>query len=229
MKILLYTSLYPNSLQIRHGIFVEQRLRHLLKYHPIEVKVVSPVPWFPFKHKIFGRYSMFAQVPKVETRHGIEVHHPRFLTIPVIGKYISPLLMAFFSYFRIKKIKSQGYEFDLIDAHFVYPDGVAGVILGKVFKKPVTITARGNDLSICPESLIPRRFIQWALKQSDATITVCKALATAAIDLGANSNNVHVMRNGVDLDMFHPPEDRDMSRAKAGLAGICPIMRRSFH
>ena len=173
MKILLYTSLYPNSLQIRHGIFVEQRLRHLLKSHDVKVKVVAPVPWFPFKHKIFGRYSMFARVPSIETRHGIEVHHPRYLTIPVIGKYIAPLLMAFFSYFRIKKIKRQGYDFTLIDAHFIYPDGVAGVILGKIFPKPDAITARGADLNLYPKWIIPRNFMQWTFRHCSALITVC--------------------------------------------------------
>lgn len=220
MNILLYTSLYPNSAQIRHGIFVEQRLRHLLKTHDLKVKVVAPVPWFPFKHQIFGKYGIYAQIPSTETRHGFEVHHPRFLTIPVIGKYISPLLMAFFSYFRISRIKNQGFDFGLIDAHFIYPDGAAGIILGKLFRKPVTMTARGNDLSICPESFIPRVFIKWALKQCAATITVCQALASTAYDLGANKESVHVMRNGVDLDLFHPPANREISRKKAGFDGF---------
>ena len=41
--------------------------------------------------------------------------------------------------------------FDLIDAHYVYPDGVAAVALGRAFRKPVVLTARGSDITQYPE------------------------------------------------------------------------------
>ena len=43
----------------------------------IETVVVAPVPWFPFKHKMFGDYAGFARVPKEEMRSGVRVLHPR--------------------------------------------------------------------------------------------------------------------------------------------------------
>lgn len=50
IRIVLLSSLYPNEQQPRHGIFVEQRLRHLLASSEIEAKVVAPVPWFWSAH-----------------------------------------------------------------------------------------------------------------------------------------------------------------------------------
>ena len=54
------------------------------------------------------------------------------------------------------------FRFDLIDAHYFYPDGVAAVLLGRSLGKPVVITARGTDLNLMPEFLVPRQLIRWA-------------------------------------------------------------------
>ena len=58
----------------------------------------------------------------------------------------------------IGRILDEGYDFDVIDAHYFYPDGVAVALLGKYFRKPVVISAPGTDINsieglkcvICP-------------------------------------------------------------------------------
>ena len=47
LKILAYSSLFPNIAQPRHGIFLEHRLAHLSCLPGVQVRVVAPVPWFP--------------------------------------------------------------------------------------------------------------------------------------------------------------------------------------
>jgi hypothetical protein len=54
-----------------HGIFVETRLRHLLASGEVETRVIAPVPWFPFRHNMFGDYAHYAAVPRQEVRNGI--------------------------------------------------------------------------------------------------------------------------------------------------------------
>jgi hypothetical protein len=70
LRILSFTTLYPNAAQPTHGVFVENRLRRLVESGQAAVTMVSPVPWFPFKGDRFGRYSTFAKVPREERRHG---------------------------------------------------------------------------------------------------------------------------------------------------------------
>ena len=41
-------------------------------------------------------------------------------------------------------------EVDAIDAHYLYPDGVAAVWLGRRLGLPVVLTARGTDVSLIP-------------------------------------------------------------------------------
>ena len=55
-------------------------------------------------------------------------------------------------------------KFDLIDAHYFYPDGVAAARLAKELNIPLLITGRGTDLTLIPQSPPERAQIQWAGK-----------------------------------------------------------------
>lgn len=206
MKILTFTTLYPNNIKSNHGVFVEQRLRNLLKIEGIEAKVIAPVPWFPLTSDKFGQYAQFAKVAKSEERYGIPISHPRYPLIPKIGMTVAPILMALALYPVLKKMLKQGEDFDLIDAHYFYPDGVAAAILGKMLNKPVVITARGTDINLIPKFHWPRKMIVWAARQAASIITVCQALKNELIVLGIDSAKIHALRNGVDLALFYPEE-----------------------
>jgi hypothetical protein len=73
IRILTFSTLFPNNAQPSHGIFVETRLRHLLKSGEVEAKVVAPVPWFPSAHERFGHYGAFARVAGNEERGGLDI------------------------------------------------------------------------------------------------------------------------------------------------------------
>lgn len=217
IRLLVFTSLYPNAAMPRHGVFVEERLRRLVGSGQIEATVVAPVPWFPFRHRRFGRYSTFAQVPRCERRHGIEVLHPRYPTIPKLGMHAAPGSM-FRAALPVLQRLASGTGFDLIDAHYFYPDGVAAVCLGKILRKPVVITARGSDVTWIPRYRRARRRIQWAAANASAIVAVSQALKGKLTDLGVAPSHISVLRNGVDLDRF-APRDREAVRAQLGLGG----------
>ena len=212
MKILTFTTLYPDSTRPAHGVFVENRLRHLVASGKIQSRVMAPVPWFPGRNGIWGSYSKYARVPAFEVWHGIEVEHPRYPLIPKIGMTSAPWLMAMALKKRVSRAIADGHEFDVIDAHFFYPDGVAAAMLGTSLGKPVVITARGTDINLFPEYFFPGRMIQWAARRAASIITVCQALKDRLIRLGIDENKITVLRNGVDLEMFQPGPDRISAR-----------------
>ena len=218
IKLLTFTSLYPNNEQPNHGIFVENRLRHLLDSGQFECKVIAPVPWFPFSGSSFGSYGRYAKIPRYENRHGIDIYHPRYLVIPKIGMTAAPLFMAI-ALLPVLKTILKTYPFDIIDAHYFYPDGVAAVAIGNILNKPVIVTARGTDLNLISQFLLPRKQIQWAARGSTALITVCQALKDRLVDLGIEDKKIHTLRNGVDLDLFCQPENRGLLKEQLGLSG----------
>jgi len=128
---------------------------------------------------------------------------------------LAPFLLAAFSFSAIRRIQRE-FDFDLIDAHYYYPDGVAAALLSRLLGKPLVITARGTDLNLIPEYAIPRHLILWAAGQADASIGVCKALMDRLCELGADPAKLLVLRNGVDLDLFRPIEPAK-ARTKLGL------------
>ena len=85
--------LIAHGSKVLAGIFVETRLRELLKSGEVDARVVAPVPWFPFRHEGFGVYAQHASAPSQEQRHGIEVLHPRYLAIPKLGMTPAPLTL----------------------------------------------------------------------------------------------------------------------------------------
>ena len=217
IRTLLFSTLYPNSTRPSHGIFVETRLRHLLASGQIETRVVAPAPWFPFRHPMFGEYARHAAVPRHEVRNGISVEHPRYLLLPKVGMNRAPHDLARAGLKAARRLIASGYDFDLIDAHYFYPDGVAATMIGKALGKPVVITARGTDINLIPQYPKPRQMILDAARDCAAMITVCAALKDAIVGLGGTAEKITVLRNGVDLNLFHQ-ENRNEARARFGLS-----------
>jgi len=222
MRILSFTTLYPNPSQPIHGVFVENRLRHLAATGKVEVRVVAPTPWFPFAGAWAGQYAKYASIPHRETRHGFQIHHPRYPTIPKIGMTIAPILLALATRATVARIIREGYDFDILDAHYFYPDGVAATLLGRWFNKPVVITGRGTDLNQIPAYALPRRQIQWAAANAAGMITVCEALKDSLVELGVSPTRVKALRNGVDLKTFSPlaADARAEARKTYGMTGF---------
>ena len=46
MKILVFTLTFPSRNLPVHGVFVKERMRHVAEF--CEMKIVNPIPWFPF-------------------------------------------------------------------------------------------------------------------------------------------------------------------------------------
>ena len=216
MQLLTYTSLYPSSAQAQHGIFVENRLRHITALPGINSRVMAPVPWFPLSGPGFGRYGCYATISDREERYGIDIRHPRYLVIPKIGMSMAPWLMYRGTKRMAAALCRDQVGFDVIDAHYFYPDGVAAAMLGRLLGRPVVISARGTDVNLLPDFALPRRQILWAAEQASAIIAVSEALKQRMIDIGIAAEKISVLRNGVDSDLF-APADREAVRSELGL------------
>lgn len=228
MKILTFTTLFPNAAKPHHGIFTETTLRHQLATGDVEAKVVAPIPWFPFSHEVFGEYGVFARAPEVEMRAGFEVFHPRYLALPKINMYSAPFSITRSAKPIIGRLLDEGYDFDVIDAHYFFPDGVAAVMLGKYFGKPVVISALGTDINVIMKNPLARQMMLWAGREAASMITVCEALKTTMVSLGMDGSRITPLRNGVDLELFKPV-DRDTTRQQLGVEGFTLLSVGHLH
>ncbi len=215
LSLLTVTTLFPNAIRPQHGRFVATRLAKLLATGEATADVIAPVPWMPswLRYAPAGRLDL---VPRRTTLDGLEVHHPRYFVVPKAGMSLSPTTLYRSLKQCLAKLLAEGRRYDLIDAHYFYPDGVAAVRLGRHFGIPVVVTARGSDLNLIPEFSAPRRMIREAAARADGLVTVCQALKDKLVELGTPAEGVTVLRNGVDLDLFKPG-DRSRVRRELGL------------
>lgn len=201
INVLVFTSLYPNHVSPHLGVFIKERMTRYAKSSGNSVRVVAPVPYFPpFK---WSRRYPFSQISHAEMIDGIEVCHPRYMMTPKVGMMWYGLLMFLSVLPRVSRIYRE-FKFDVIDAHFVYPDGFAAMLLGRWFKKPVVVSARGSDINQYKDFPVIRKLLLRTLHGVDRVIAVSQALKDTMVRLGVSSEHISVVPNGVDPGKFAP-------------------------
>jgi glycosyltransferase involved in cell wall biosynthesis len=213
MKILVFTSLYPNNMWPNHGVFIKERMTRFTQYEGCEIKVIAPVPYFP-AFNVNWRWK-FSRVARREMRDGIEVYHPRYLLTPKVGMTFYGWMM-FFSVLSLAKNIQKDFDFDLIDSHYVYPDGFAAIQLGRLLKKPVVVSARGSDVNLYGTFPLIRKLLQYVLRNADGVIAVSRALKQSMVQLGIPERRISSIPNGVDTETFYPML-KEQARRELGL------------
>jgi glycosyltransferase involved in cell wall biosynthesis len=206
-----------------HGIFTRYRVLALADFSSVEsVTVIAPVPSFPLPSISIWPYASLKSIPEKETFGPLAIYHPRYVNVPRLGMRIQPYLMAKSLISTVKKLMHDGYEFDVIDAYYFYPDGVAAAKLAREIGKPLVITAYGSDLSFIPKvSGYAAKQIHKSANQAGATTVVCQALANLLLELGVNKEKVHIIMHGVNLELFSPIKNRSELRKTLNMRGRC--------
>jgi glycosyltransferase involved in cell wall biosynthesis len=213
MRVLTFTSLFPNAVQPELGVFIYQRMSHFARRMGNEVEVVAPVPYCP-KWLPVERWRQMASVPKQGTMSGIEVHYARYPLLPKLMP-LHALLMYAGTFPVVRRLHAR-QSFDCIDAHYVYPDGMAAVLIGKQLGVPVVVSARGTDINVFPSFPLIRPMIRWTLKQASGVVAVSQSLKDRIVELGIATDKVQVIGNGTDTERFYPM-DRAAARKELGL------------
>lgn len=188
-------------------------MTHFAKLKGCEVKVVAPIPYFP-SIKLGSRWK-YSQVAKQELREGLEVYHPRYFMTPKVGMSLYGMKMFLSVLSAVRRIQNN-FDFDVIDAHYVYPDGFAGVLLGQCFRKPVVVSARGTDINLFQKFPLIRRLLQYALHRAHQAIAVSQSLGEEILRLGISEKKLTVIPNGVDIEKFCPAP-KEQARKKISL------------
>jgi len=209
MRVLVLSSTFPSSSQPTRGVFVRERIRRLGKR--CEVVVVAPVPWFPLNRWIRRER---ATVPAVEHQEGLTVYHPRFFSVPRYAKFLDGAFY-YLSLLAFTRRLRRTFPFEVIDAHFAFPDGLAATLLARTFSCPLVVTLRGTIVRLSGYRL-HRPQLRWVLRRADRVTAVSESLAGVAVGLGLPRERVRVIPNGVDTRTFMPM-DRVQARRLAGL------------
>ena len=232
-RLLVYSSLFPSAARPGAGLFIRERMFRVAARFPMVV--VSPVPWFPLQGLIRRWKPWFRpETTRHEQQQGIDVYYPRFLSFPGVLKSLDGLFMALGSLSLLWQLR-RTFRFNLIDAHFAFPDGDAATLLGRWFRVPVTITLRGTEVPLARYRLRRRRMLL-ALRRASRIFAVADSLKRHVTALGTPECKILVVGNGVDISKFYPLPQVD-AREHLQLTENVPILisvgglveRKGFH
>lgn len=200
-RVLVLTGVFPHSGQPHIGLFVRERMFRVADRLP--TSFVVPIPWFPGQ-SIIRRYrpGFRPPAPRRERQRGIDVLHPRFLSVPGIGKRWDGLLLALGALPTLRRLR-RNPGFDILDAHFGYPDGYAATLLGCWLNVPVTVTVRGNEEVIARNPSL-RPLLARGLRQAARVFSVSDSLRRLTGELGVDPAQAITIPNGVDSEKFFP-------------------------
>lgn len=201
MKIITLTTLYPNALQPRHGIFVKNRLQAMDEIDNFNRQVIAPLPYNPHLRAFTSRYKFYEELPDAEIIDGIKVFHPRYYTLP--GGYFVDNAASMVKAAE-ETFAHENLDCDLIDGQYLYPDGVAAYKLAKNHGLPLVLTARGSDVNHWMENKKARAQILEAIDYSSKVICVSDALKQSLISYGVPETKLTVINNGIDPEIFNP-------------------------
>ncbi|MDJ0643625.1 MAG: glycosyltransferase [Erythrobacter sp.] len=202
--VLSLSTLYPNAVNPRFGTFVARSLEGLANIGESEggwrVSVVNPIGLPPVA---FGRYRALSELEPLTREGGVTVHRPHFTLIPKIGARRNASAIAKAVLPLVEQIHAE-QPIDLIDAQFFFPDGPAAAMLAKHFDLPLSIKARGSDISLWGEHGFAREQIMEAAERATGLLAVSEALKRDMVAMGMPNDKIAVHYTGLDRDRFRP-------------------------
>lgn len=199
LRVLVVASLYPHAKNETIGLSTHRRTIELTKLCDVKVLALTDR----------------SDLPEAETLDGVEVFRPRWQRVPKLGVFVDGYRYAARAARAIRE-QCGGFEFDLIDAHWLYPDGFAALRLGRRLGKPVAVTGRGSDVNDYCSWWATRPFVRRTLRSADHLFAVSRRMKEAMVEAGATGERITVVPNGVDTALFHFGE-RDAARRTLGL------------
>ena len=218
MRLLALTNLFPNPYHPTRAPFNRRQLRGLSERH--DVRVIAPIGWVEeLKAQRAGKPSLPADRRLIQD--GLIVDHPRYYYPPKFGR------RWYGEFFRKSVAQTfdrvvKEFSPDIVLAPWAYPDGWAGVRLGKRYGLPVVVKCHGSDVLLLDENPSRRRPTQEAVRSADGVIAVSRHLAAHLQKLGVAPQRIRVVVDGVDRQLFRPGPKAD-ARRRLGLSDGPPV------
>ncbi|MEL6707515.1 MAG: glycosyltransferase [Pseudomonadota bacterium] len=218
---LVLATLYPNATNPRFGTFVARSMESLAGRGDWKVSVINPIGLPPLGlGALSERYRALQDLPERAEEGGVTVYRPRFTLIPKVGARRNAGAIAKAALPVAQAIHADT-AVDLVDAQFFFPDGPAAAPLAKALQRPLTIKARGSDITYWGGFDFAREQMREAAMEANGLLAVCGALADeAAATLSIPRKAIGVHYTGLDRDRFRPLGHTQLRAQLAGPLGF---------
>lgn len=200
LRVLVLSRAYPNNVTETLGVWARGVTRQVATF--AQVKVVAPVPYCPPLPGMPESFARFRRVDRHRWDGAVESIHPRFLLGPGYSTHSIESLLYLAGVSACVRRLRRDFPFDVIHAHFAYPDGVVAAHLGRKYRVPVVITEQNiwgpwmnQYASVC------RRAID-AVRSSARVIAISRSVQTTMERFTGPLDNLTIIPDGVDASEF---------------------------
>ncbi len=198
--VLALSTLYPNAVNPQFGTFVARSLEALAKRGEWRVTLVNPIGLPPLA---LGRYRPLAGLASVSVENGVTIHRPHFTLIPRIGARRNAAAIARAALPLVRQIHAET-PIDVLDAQFFFPDGPAAADIAQATGLPLSIKARGSDISFWGSRDFVRQQMLDAARAATGLLAVSRDLAGQMAAMGMDAGKITLHYTGLDRDRFRP-------------------------
>lgn len=217
LKIAMITTSFPLREQESSGVFVLRLVEALQTSSRSFVEVVTPAPSFPTPINLRQDITIktFRYAPR---RLQKLAHEPGGLPVAINSPHVIWLFPFLVSLFL--SCYSSGRRNDLIHANWSVLGAISGLI-GKLLKKPVVTTLRGEDISRSERSALFRYFLNSCLQTNRRIICVSEEMAVSLrARFPKHRDKVIFIPNGVSSEFFKIQRDYNQQKSPPTLTAI---------
>ncbi len=209
MRLLFFSNVHPNPLAPGKGTFNGALVRALGGQH--DVHVVCPVSWVD---RLRSRHIRLSPKP-VLVHPTVTASYPTFWYPPKILRSQFDRFLEWSVQRRLTR-DLKTFRPDAVLSYWAHPDGTVAVRIARRLGIPAVTMVGGSDVLLLGRDGQRRGVILNTLSQSDAVIAVSEDIAQKIVADGVSAEKVHVVRRGVNQELFHPG-DKLAARQKLGL------------
>jgi len=215
--VLVIARTFPNSQFPTLGIYT-QRLTDA-STAVARPTVIAAVPRTPPGMR-WGTFGRFRAVEREQERDGYRIVHPRILVGPGHRFHALDARLALPGIRRAAHALAAESKFDLIHAHFIYPDGVIAAQIGKDLGAPVVVSEHSVWQQWFQRHPRVRRQVEDALAGIARLTAVSESLRADMEGIVAGRVPIDTLPNVVDDRTFFPaPRDANIERDRLLFVG----------
>lgn len=225
MKICMVTSSYPKYPGDVTAPFIEAIARYVAA-EGHEVHVLAP--WHP-------------ELRHAPVEDGVHLHFYKYAPWPNLNIWgyaesleadirvrnaIYPLtpLVTLLSFFALMRLTRQ-IRFDVLQVHWVIPNGPVGALVARLRRLPLVISLHGSDIFVAEHHRLLGLVARACFGAADEVTACSEDLRERACRLGAPRRRSRLVPYGVDPCAFAPVEGAPSAlRGRLGLAPNTPIV-----
>jgi teichuronic acid biosynthesis glycosyltransferase TuaC len=203
---------YPSAVFPNLGLWVARPTELLNARDGVEVRVVSPQPYCPPLPRIrpWKQYARFRAVAHAEELNGVEVRRPRYPTGPGRSTYRFESGAYEIGISRVVARLHNEFPFDVIHAHFVYPEGVVASRLARRYDVPFVLTEHAPWIPEWFSTRAVRNRSLAAGRAASGIMAVSTYVGRSIETWLGDTVPVAFVPTGVDCDLFTLPATRSI-------------------